>query len=283
MVLESLITPFKAKKRPWELFILGFVYATAGLFLGNWIFKEYASLIMVFLTVMACLPLLYGTLKEEEEIDINLKEEKSILKEHSKVVFFFMFLFLGLITAYTLWYIVLPATLVQSTFSVQTTTIQSINAKIAGSYAAATRTLTVILLNNIKVLIFCILFSFLYGAGAIFILTWNASVISAAIGNLIRSNLSIYASTAGFTKLTAYFQVISLGLLRYLVHGIPEIIAYFIAAIAGGLISVAVIKEKFGTKNFEKIVLDSANLILIAIGVLVIAAIMEVFLIPIFF
>ena len=279
MVLESLITPFKAKRKPSELFFLGFLYATAGIFLGNWIFKEHASLVMVFLTVLGCLPLLYGTLKQEEEQDIKIEGERRMLKEHSKIVIFFIFLFLGLTLAYTLWYIILPSSMVQSSFKIQTTTIQAINTKIAGSYTS-TRTMTYILLNNMKVLIFCILFSFLYGAGAIFILTWNASVISAAIGNFIRTNLTAYASSAGFTKFAAYLQVISLGLLRYLLHGIPEIVAYFIAAIAGGIISAAVIKEKFGTKNFEKIVLDSANLILISIIILIIASLLEVFVTP---
>ena len=282
MVLESLINPLKAKQNPWRLFILGFIYASAGLFLGNWIFKEHASLVMVFLTVMAALPLLYSTMKQEEEEDTKIKEEKKMLKEHSKVLFFFLFLFLGLVAAYTLWYVVLPSSLVQSSFRVQTTTIQTINTKIAGNYAS-TRTLTNILLNNIKVLIFCILFSFLYGAGAIFILTWNASVISSAIGNYIRTNLTAYATQAGFSKFGSYFHIISFGLLRYLLHGIPEMLAYFIAAIAGGIVSVAVIKEKFGTKNFEKIVLDSANLILISITILIIAALMEVFLTPLLF
>ena len=42
-----------------------------------------------------------------------------------------------------------------------------------------------IFINNMGVLFLCIIFSFLYGAGAIFILTWNASVIAAAIGSFI--------------------------------------------------------------------------------------------------
>ena len=75
MVLESLTNPFKAEDKPWNLLLLGAVYASAGLFLGNWIFREYASLIMVFLTVMACIPLLYNTFRSEEE-----KEVRNMLK-----------------------------------------------------------------------------------------------------------------------------------------------------------------------------------------------------------
>lgn len=280
MVLESLSNPFNAKSHPMRLFLLGFLYATAGLFLGNWIFREHASLIMVFLTVMACLPLLYTTLKEEEQADLKIPTERGMLKEHSKIVVFFTFLFIGLTVGYTLWYVLLPSAFTQATFKIQTTTIQAINSKLSGNFTS-TRTLTYILLNNLKVLIFCILFSFLYGAGAIFILTWNASVISAAIGNFIRTNLSYIASKSGLAKMASYLQIFSLGFLRYFLHGIPEILAYFIAAIAGGIVSAAVIREKFGTKNFEKIVLDSANLILISIAILIIAALIEVFITPV--
>jgi uncharacterized membrane protein SpoIIM required for sporulation len=140
-----------------------------------------------------------------------------------------------------------------------------------------------IFLNNVKVLIFCILFSFLYGSGAIFILTWNASVIGAAAGNLIRTHMASAAAATGFSKAGAYLHASSLSVLRYAIHGIPEIAAYFIAGLAGGILSVAIIRHDFGTTNFEKILLDASDLILIAIFVLFVAAILEVFVTPAFF
>lgn len=282
MVLESIISPFKAEKRPWELFFIGFIYSSAALFLSNWIFKDQASLIMVFLTVMACVPLLYATIKREEKKDTIITGERKILKEHSKVISFLLFMFLGFVASFVLWYVILPSGFIQNSFNVQTQTIQTINTQISGGYST-TRALSYIILNNLKVLIFCILFSFLYGAGAIFILTWNASVIAAAIGNYIRSNIAIYASTTGLAKASSYLQIVSLGFLRYMVHGIPEIAAYFVGGLAGGIISVAVIREKFGTKKFEKVVLDSSDLILISIAILIIAGIIEVYITPILF
>ena len=66
-------------------------------------------------------------------------------------------------------------------------------------------------------------------------------------------------------------------------HGIPEIFAYFIGGLAGSIISVAVIREKFGTKNFEKVVLDSSDLVLIAVLILILAAFIEVFITPVLF
>ena len=88
MVLESLINPLKAEKKPWELLLIGFLYATAALFLSNWIFREYASLIMVFLTAMASIPLIYNTLRFEEMKDKVISTETRRLKEHSKALSF---------------------------------------------------------------------------------------------------------------------------------------------------------------------------------------------------
>jgi len=282
MVLESLINPFKAEKKPWEMWLIGFLYATAALFLSNWIFKEYASLIMVFLTAMASIPLIYNTIRFEEKKDKLLDTESARLKEHSKALLFLIFLFGGFVAAFILWYVILPASFVQNTFSAQTLTIRTINTRVTGDFSGI-KTFTIILLNNIKVLIFCILFSFLYGAGAIFILSWNSSVIATAIGNFIRLNLEAASTKVGFAKWASYFHIISLGLLRYALHGIPEIIAYFIAGLAGGIISVAVIKENFGTRKFEKIILDSSDLILLSVVFLIIAAILEVYITPLLF
>jgi len=282
MVLESLINPFNAEKKPWQLYIIGFLYATAALFLSNWIFREYASMIMVFLTAMAAVPLIYNTIRFEEKKDKIIDTEAGRLREHSKAIMVLVFLFGGFVGAFILWYTVLPSAFVENTFSAQTLTIQTINSRITGDVTGL-RTFAVILLNNVKVLIFCILFSFLYGAGAIFILSWNASVIATAIGNFIRLNLESASAKIGLVKFGAYFNIISVGLLKYMIHGIPEIVAYFIAGLAGGIISVAIISESFGTKRFEKIILDSSDLILLSVACLVIAALLEVYITPVIF
>lgn len=282
MVLESLLNPFRAERQPWTLVLLGFLYGSLAIFLSLWIFAEYASMVFVFLTVMACLPLIYKILRHEEEKDIFLTKESTILKEHSKAVYVFLTLFLGFVIAYTLWYVLLPSGFVQTLFSAQTNTIASLNQQVTGNFAQFVM-MNKIFLNNVKVLIFCIIFSFLYGAGAIFILTWNASVIGVAAGNFIRTHIAQIAAKAGSTGIAAYAYVISLTVLRYAIHGIPEIAAYMIAGIAGGIISVAVIRHDFGTKNFEKILLDASDLVLISIFILFVAAILEVFVTPIFF
>ncbi len=66
----------------------------------------------------------------------------------------------------------------------------------------------------------------------------------------------------------------------YFAHGLPEIIAYFVAGLAGGILSFAIMKEKFGSKAFRKISLDAANLVVFAIIILILAALIEVFVSP---
>ena len=51
-------------------------------------FKQHASLVMVFLTVLASVPLVYSTMKLEEKKDRIMKSEKSLLIEHSKALVF---------------------------------------------------------------------------------------------------------------------------------------------------------------------------------------------------
>ena len=70
----------------------------------------------------------------------------------------FMFLFSGYLAAYTAWFTLLPDAIVKSLFSVQLETIRSINAGVVG-LSVGGDFLMQIFSNNIKVMIFCILFS----------------------------------------------------------------------------------------------------------------------------
>lgn len=277
MVIESLVNPFKAERDPWEMFFVGMFYSSIAVLLSLWIFKPHASLVAVFLTVIACVPIIYGTMKLEEEKDLEIEDEKILIKEHGRALSFFIFMFLGITLSFTLWYIFLPADLTHTLFSVQTKTISDINTQITGQGINQFTLFSKIFLNNLKVLIFCLIFAFIYGFGAIFILTWNASVIGTAIGNFVRSNLS---NTAHFAH---YFEITSLGILRYLIHGIPEILAYFTAGLSAGIISIAIIKHDYKSKKFQHVLLDSADLLLLSLIILLIAALIETFVTPILF
>ncbi len=270
MVLESVINVTKARKMPIKTVVLGFGATIVSVILASWVFPSGTSLAAVFLTTMALLPLVIRLLEtEEKEEEHELKVRHHLLiKEHRQVFMAYFYLFIGMMLAYTFLFVALPQTMAEQVFSQQVSTISAIRGG-TGSVVQNTNIFILILSNNLKVLFFCLLFSFVYGSGAILILAWNASVISAAIGDLLRQGLA-NASQIG------YFSIIPVSFGRYLFHGIPEVAAYFLAGIAGGILSTAVIRKQFNKTYFTKIVVDSLDLIVLAVILLFMAGLLEV-------
>lgn len=296
MVLESLVPANIAEEKPIKIFPVAFIYATIALLISYWLFPTEASMTLIFFTVMACLPLMLGVIGLEkvraeefikeivfEYVSPSEKRTSNPFTTHKRFFLFISFLTLGLTVAFTFWYILLPSKMVNIIFNSQINTINLINTNVnhlTGNAINILSYFSIILANNLKVLMFCLFFSFIYGAGAIFILTWNASVVSVAMGNAIRSLLSKYAAVTGSASLSHYFSAFSLGLLRYIVHGVPEIGAYFVGGLAGGMISMAVIKHEFLSQKFKILLMDALLLVLISVGLLVIAALIETFISP---
>lgn len=286
-MLEMLINPKKAEKHPWQMFFIGAFYATISLILVEWVFSgdpvlsKYSGILVVTFCVMFSIPFVYFAIKNEEEKDLRTDKFTDLMKEHSRALFYFMLLFLGFVVAFSFWYIVFEDG--NKSFRAQIETFCIINkpshfeecvaeygvrhVSKTTAFLTAKDKIVNIFANNIYVLIFTLVFSLIFGAGAIFILAWNASVISAAIGIFSKSNLAN----------------LPLGLTRYMIHGIPEIGAYFAGALAGGIISVAVIKHDVHSEKFWIILQDSLNLVILSVVILFFAALIEVFITPILF
>lgn len=285
-MLEMLIGPRKAERRPWEMFFVGAFYASISILLVTWIFSKdsvlaaYSGILVVTFTVMFSLPFVYYLLKfEEKRVEESRVGPLQLLKQHRLALWAFLWLFLGFIVAFSFWYILLPTT---EGFKAQIETFCIVNrpgnfescvsqygvkGTVQTVFVSNKERLFLIFTNNIYVLIFTLLFSLIFGAGAIFILAWNASVIAAAIGIFSQSQLS----------------ALPLAIARYMIHGMPEIAAYFIAALAGGIVSTAVIRHRFGSEGFWDILQDSLDLIILAVVVLFLAGLVEVFVTPVLF
>ncbi len=286
-MLESIINPKRAEKGPWKMFFVGLVYASLSLLLVHWFFasdvvlSRFSGMIVVTFCVMFSLPFMYYMIKQEEEQDEQVEGLFSVWKVHSDVIYGFMWLFLGFIIAFSFWNVILQDS---NLFNAQVETYCMINspgniedcvvkyslsgktADITGDLTSMGRFLSIIE-NNVYVMIFTLVFSLIFGAGAIFVLAWNATVIAAAIGI--------------FTK----YQIsqIPIGITRYMIHGFPEIVAYFITALAGGIFGVGVIKNGIRNKKFLRIIENVVILLFIAIVILIIAALVEVYFTPILF
>ncbi len=289
MVLESIIDPWSAKKHPIWIFFLGILFASIAIIFSLWIFQSQSSLVMVFLTVIISRPLMYATLIQEEEEDERDRDEKTMLKEHSKAIVFLSSLFMGFVVGYAIWYMLMPPARVQLLFSVQLDTIKAINSQIVAltgqsiNWDLTMNTFMRILTNNVKVLIFCVFFAFFFGAGSIFILAWNASVISAAVGTYFHNALAQYPLSTTISRFAVYAQVFILSILRYMTHGIFEIVGYFLGALAGGIRSIAILNPGLGSDKFKKVSYDAVTLTLIAFAFLVVGAFIEVLVTPFLF
>ncbi len=281
-----LVNPAKAERKPWEMFFVGVFYASISILLVEWIFKndpvlkDVAGILVVTFTVMFSIPFMFYMFRIEET---RSSQENTgtfqLIKDHRKALWAFMWLFIGFVIGFSFWYIILPTTesLEQQlgTYCLINkpgddkcvTNLISKDQTSPTAFASNKERMFLIFANNIYVLIFTLVFSLLFGAGVIFILAWNASVIAAAIAIFTKSDLN-------------YLPV---ALLRYFVHGLPEIASYFIVALAGGMISFAVIRRDIGTERFWRVLQDSLNLVILAVILLFISALIEVFITPLFF
>ncbi len=285
-MLESLINPKSAEKGPWKMFFIGLIYGSLSLLIVHWFFasdvvlSKFSGMIVVTFCVMFSLPFMYYLIKQEEEQDEQVEGFFSVWRVHSDAIYALMWLFLGFVVAFSFWYIFLQDS---NLFNAQIETYCMINSpgniedcvtkydftQKLTSTGAATKEMRFlsIIENNIYVMIFTLIFSLIFGAGAIFILAWNASVIAAAIGV--------------FTKYT--ITEIPFGIARYMIHGFPEIAAYFITALAGGIFGFGAIKNGIKDRKFLRVVENVVILLFIAIIILIVAAAIEVYFTPILF
>ena len=281
MVFESILNPKRSERRPWEMLFVGFVYASLSVLLVTWVFSgdivlvKYSGIFIVTFTVMFSIPFFYFMLKVEEQKDSQIEESFSLLREHWRAVHSLLWLFIGFVIGFSLLFILVGNT---DNFRAQIETFCVINSPnnfescisqygvrpSTTGFVAGLDILGGIFTNNLYVLIFTILFSVLFRAGGIFILAWNATVISAAVVIFSKSDL----------------LKLPLALSRYLIHGIPEIAAYFVGTLAGGIFGMAIIRKEFKTEKFWNILYDSLLLILVAIMILLVAALIEVYITP---
>lgn len=293
MVLEDIIPVCLAEKKPLSMLPITFLYSTLAIFLALWIFPANAAIVAVFLTTIACMPLMLNVIgfeKQKSETNKNYLKDlvfslfkpttNGLNQETNRTVLaFFTIMFLGFALSVTFWFVILPKDMLANLFYLQLNTIKEINLGLSGS-AVFGSYFTKIISNNFKVLAFSVLFSFIYGAGAVFVIAWNASVIGVAMGDSIRRAISGLATATGITAFTGYSSAISISLLRYLIHGVPEILAYFVGALAGSLISVSIIRRESSPEALKQTMIHVAGLFCIAALLLILAGIIEVTISP---
>ncbi len=257
MVLEKLVTIRQAVKHPLWMFVIGALVSVISLFISFLVFPTSIGLFTSILVTFIMTPFMVNLLTYESfmtELEIKKKIMQNFFQRHWDMLLVYTAFFSGMIVALSLTFIFLPEETVEKLFQDQINEIKLIR----GSFLSAS-TFLKITINNIGVLLLALLFAFIFGSGAIFILSWNASVLSAAIGLTAKS----IGGVSG----------IPVALVTYLPHGIFEIGAYFLAGIAGGILSALVMRRK--TELFGVMVKDSIKVIALAVVLLIIGSVIE--------
>jgi len=279
MVVESILRGHFALKHPAALLLFAIVITTASMGVSLVTFPEYASVLSIAFITIGSIPVFFRLFAHEERIEaLKPKNPATFLGRHFHIIKAFAFFFIGVVVAYAFWYQNLPLDYKADIFKEQEKNwmrIVSLSGQAQGtgiieSCQTALQekkfvelAFSCIFANNAIVLAWSLLLSFFYGAGAVFLIAWNASVIGLVIGKEIEMN----GLVSGFLR--------AVGLLP---HGMPEIVSYFIGAIAGGIVSATIAKKSFLKKEFETVALDVLGMVIISYLVLLAAALIEAYL-----
>ncbi|MFH1474175.1 MAG: stage II sporulation protein M [Candidatus Aenigmatarchaeota archaeon] len=263
MVLESLFPVKKVIKNPAEMFIFSMIITFASIYLADLIFPGTSTgkIVTLFITV-AMTPMIYGIFKEEEEVEREEAEHKihkTFWDRHDEAIWSFTLFFLGVCVAIFLIAVLSPEEYVTRIFSDQLSEIERVTS-ISGSFTVSD-ILNIIIMNNLRVMALSFVLSFLIGSGAVIILAWNASILALYLASFLRQGL------------VEEFVVRTVGLIP---HAPIEILAYFLAGIAGGMISVGLIREKLFSKEFSLVFRDSIILMGLAVLAVLLGAFIEV-------
>ncbi len=251
MVLEQLYRNEWINKKEKYAFFLSSVYTLIALFLSMILFEDYA-LTAIFFTVILIMNSLNKLLDKEEtkiENEPNFKIS-TLYKEHKEIFKLYLFIFLGIFSAFALFTLIWPKLITSSMFQ---------NNILLEQGKVFTYSLSFI--SNLKLFLIGFALSFFYGTGGMFLITLNAAVWGTAFGAILKS--SYFAVSNPFI----YFFSIILVLLPYFIF---EVIAFLSVTIAGGVLSKGAHNEHITSQKFKKIIIDA--LIMFSLALLLLLA-----------
>lgn len=270
MVLEDIKSRY-LEQRPFISLFLGILYTFIGYSVAVFFFGNNLSVAMLFLTTLLLVPTLVHLLADEERCERE-SGTASFIRNHLDIAEVYLFLFLGVFIGYLILGFLLSGDY-NIIFHFQTeylTKQQGLSGEVVTNFLEGTFTPNLqhvagVLSKNIPVVLLFFILSVFYGAGAIFLVVLNASVFSSFIQFVVQQ-LSHKASD--IITILGFFSV----------HLIPEITGFLLAAIAGGVVSRAMLHETWGSKGFSNVMKDSILLLLVSIAFIVVAAVIEVYL-----
>jgi hypothetical protein len=263
-MIESIISPSTVERKPWEMAAAGIIFTIVAA-LVTFVIEAFtvcsgAGYLLVSFITIAAAPLFVRVFGIEEH-----KHKGNILERHFPVIQAYAYFFFGVIIATSFFYILFGDRGSKCVFSDQLSTLTNLgvisetNLPACGTegsgitgMAAAHRPWESLFANNISVLLLLFIFSFVLGAGSVWLISWNATIIGVLIG----------------------YMRDPLILIKILPHGILEFGGYFLAAVAGGVLSAAIVQERIKT-DYRNVLRDAMVYFGLAALMVLLGAIVE--------
>ena len=209
---------------------------------------------------------------------------KSFFTRHKKLLIILVYFFIGLFIAYSAFYFFSTEPIRETIFLTQNEEIEGISylrssltgevsALDSSNQAGFSKVFSLILKNNLGVAFRALLLSLFYGAGALFLIAWNASILATVISAEIFSSIAI----SGYGLLSPIIGLFNalFNLIGYIPHGLPEILTYFLISFAGAMIARDLNKGIFSTEYKFRVLLDFLLMVGLALLLLVLGALIE--------
>lgn len=277
MVLEHIFPEDWLERKGIYAFLLGIGYSIVGVLIASILFPGDPALVAVAFTSMLLLPELYKifSIEERQESVEQKVSMRNLWRDDIELLRIYVFLFLGIMLVYSVGTILLPELQANNLFREQLEIrlgqgfAGSATAGAASGLSFSSSLFFALLTNNFLVLMACFILALLAGDGAIFLITWNASVWGTIFGLTAK-----YASVVSGKHPLYLFGLI---MLIVFPHMIIEAISYFLAAISGSVISKDVLLEEFASDRFFEVFGFNLYLLLFGLLFLLLGAIVETF------
>ena len=273
MVLEHIFPEDWLERKGRYAFLLGIIYAVIGVLVASILFPGDPALVAVAFTSLLLLPELYKIFSIEERRE-SLETHitfKALWRDDIELIRIYVFLFLGILLVYAVGTMLMPQMQTNNLFREQLE-IRFGQGFAGNAFAGglfSSQLFFDLLSNNFLVLIACFIMALLTGDGAIFLITWNASVWGTIFG--------VTAKNAALFTGQNPFWVFGIIMLVVFPHMMIEAMSYFLAAISGSVISKDVILEEFASHRFFEVFGFNLYLLLGALIFLVVGAGVEAF------
>lgn len=289
MVLEKIFQIRQVRKHPFLITAVAFLFVCVSVLLAVMAHQPPMGLFIVALVVMPAIPFFIRITIYEEKGEEILgrflsaippnkleKAKKGVNVMYDQVIELYGYFFLGCVIGFAFTSSILPEDSSRLIFS----DIRQLMASVVGISPQVLNINTPgffsIFSHNIKLMLIMLFFSLVYSIGAVFLLVLNAAVIGLFLEAGIRAMLPSFQSFGMLSYPLAFFFGCAQGILALLPHGILEFSAFFLASVAGGVLSVAIERKAYARKEiFRRIIIDVCRLLLLATLLLLLGAAIE--------